>query len=65
MKYFKWKIYQYEIYDRLTGWQGSHPTWKTWNFVIYLSRPEKCLEFAQKVGKTWIFNSKPGKKIEF
>ncbi len=35
--------------------QGSHPTWKslkTWNFVIYLSRPGKCLEFAQKVGKS-------------
>ncbi len=32
--------------------QSSHPTWKTCNFVIYFSRPGKCLEFAQKVGKT-------------
>ncbi len=44
--------------------QGSHPTWKTWNFVIFFSRPEKYLEFAQKVVKTWNFNSKPGKKLE-
>ncbi len=35
--------------------------WKPWNFVIYFSRPGKCLEFAQKVGKAWNFNSKPGK----
>ncbi len=44
--------------------QGSHPTWKTWNFVICFSRPGKYLEFAHKLGKTWNFNSKPGKKIE-
>ncbi len=25
--------------------------------------PGKCLEFAQKVGITWIFNSKPGKSF--
>ncbi len=34
--------------------QGSYPTlktWKTWNFVIYFSRPGKCPEFAQKVKK--------------
>ncbi len=37
--------------------QGSHPTWKTWNFVIFFSRPGKCLQFAQKVVKTWTFNS--------
>ncbi len=42
--------------------QGSHPTWKTWNFVIYFSRPGKYMEFAQKVGKTWNFSLKPGKK---
>ncbi len=42
--------------------QGSHPTWKTWKFVIFFSRPGKCLEFAQKVVKTWNFNSKPVKK---
>ncbi len=44
--------------------QGSHSTWKTlktWNFVIYFSRPEKCIKFAQKLGKSWNFNSKPGK----
>ncbi len=34
-------------------YQGSHPTWKTWNFVIFFSRAGKCLEFAQKVVKTW------------
>ncbi len=39
---------------------GSHPTWKTWNFVLFFSRPGKCVEFAQKVVKTWNFNSKPG-----
>ncbi len=47
--------------------QGSHPTWKTlktWNFVIFFSRPGKCMEFTQKVVKTWNFNSKPGKKLE-
>ncbi len=47
------------------NWQGSHPTGKTLktlNFVIFFSRPGKCLEFAQKVVKTWNFNSKPGKK---
>ncbi len=46
--------------------QGCHPpTWKTWNFVIFFSRPGKCLEFAQKVVKTWNFNSKPGKNMKF
>ncbi len=45
--------------------QGSYPTWKTGNFVIFFSRPGKCLEFAQKVVKTWTFNSKPGKKLKF
>ncbi len=44
--------------DELHDWsesclQGSHPTWKTWNFVIYFSRSGKCLEFSQKVQKTW------------
>ncbi len=43
----------------LTCIQGSHPTWTTWNFVIFFSRPGKCLEFGQKVVKTWNFNSKP------
>ncbi len=43
--------------------QGSHPTWITWNFIIYFSSPGKCLEFAPKVRKTWNFNSKPGKKF--
>ncbi len=45
--------------------QGSHPTWKTWNFVIFFSRSGKCLEFAQKVVKTWNFNSKPRKNLKF
>ncbi len=47
--------------------QGSHPTWKTWktlNFVIFFSKPGKCLEFAQKVIKTWNFNSEPGQKLK-
>ncbi len=47
--------------------QGSHPTWKTLetcNFAIYITRPGKCLEFAQKVGNTWNFNSKPRKKMK-
>ncbi len=62
---WKWKL------TGDTAWtlhnQGSHPTWKTlktWNFVIFFSKPGKCLEFAQKVVKTWNFNSKPGKKLE-
>ncbi len=48
--------------------QGSHPTWKTLktlNSVIYILTPGKCLEFDQKVVKTWNFNSKPRKKREF
>ncbi len=46
-------------------YQGSHPPLKTWNFVIFFSRPGKWLEFAQKVVKTWNFNSKPGKNLKF
>ncbi len=42
--------------------QGSHPTWKTLNFVIFFSRHGKGLELAQKIVKTWNFNLKPGKK---
>ncbi len=45
-------------------WQTCAP-WKTWNFVIFFSRPGKCLEFTQKVVKTRIFNSKPGKNLKF
>ncbi len=45
--------------------QGSHPTWKTLNFVIFFSRHGKCLEFVQKVVKTWNLNSKPGKNLKF
>ncbi len=45
--------------------QGSHPTWKTWNFVIYFSRTGRCMEFAQKVGNTWNFNSNLKKKQKF
>ncbi len=45
-------------------YQGSQPTRKTWNFVIFFSRPGKCLEFAQKVVETWNFNSKPGKNMK-
>ncbi len=51
------------VYLRMN--QGSHPTWKTWNFVIFFSRHGKCLECAQKVVKTWNFNSKPGKNLIF
>ncbi len=55
----------YNIYNvRITS-QGSHPTWKIWNFVIFFSKPGKCLEFAQKVVKTWTFNSKPWKNMTF
>ncbi len=35
--------------------QGSHPTWKTWNFVIYFYRPGKYMEFALKTGKNLEF----------
>ncbi len=49
----------------LQWYQGSHATWKTWNFVIFFSRPGKCLEFAQKVIKTSNFNSEPGKNLKF
>ncbi len=48
--------------------QGSHATWKTLktrNFVINFSRPRKYLEFAQKLWKTWNFNSKPEKNLYF
>ncbi len=34
-------------------------------FVICFSRHGKCLEFAEKVGKTWNFNSKPGQNVKF
>ncbi len=44
--------------------QGFCHTLKTWNFVIYFSRLGKCLEIVQKVGKSWNFNSKPGKNPE-
>ncbi len=47
-------------------WQGSHPTWKTLktrNFIICFARCGKCMEFAQKEGKTWNFNSQPGKNL--
>ncbi len=37
---------------------------KTWNYIIYFSRPGKCLEFAQKIG-SWNFNPKPGKRMQF
>ncbi len=45
--------------------QGSHPTWKTRNFVIFFCRPGIYLEFAQKVVKIENFNSKPGQKLKF
>ncbi len=48
--------------------QGSHPTWKTlktWNFVIFFSRPGKCMEFTQKVVKTWNFNPNLEKNLKF
>ncbi len=49
----------YLLINMLKTKQGSHPTLKTlktWNVVFYISRPGKCLEFAQIVGKTWDFN---------
>ncbi len=56
-------VYEVNLLRRppLTMLQGSHPTWKTWNFVIYFSRPGKRLECAQNMGKKWNFNSKPRK----
>ncbi len=48
--------------------QGSHLTLKTlkkWNFVIFFSKPRKCLSFAQKVLKTWNFTSKLWKNLKF
>ncbi len=39
--------------------------WKKWNFVIFFSKPGKCLEFPQKVVKTGNFNLKPGKNVKF
>ncbi len=44
--------------QRMSYWcsQGSHATWKTWNLSF---------SFAQKVVKTWNFNSKPGKNLKF
>ncbi len=48
--------------------QCSHPTWKTlktWNFIIFFSRPGKCLEVAQKVVKTCNCNTNPGKNLKF
>ncbi len=51
-------------YDQtfITGLPPTCKTLKTWNFIIFFSMPGKCLEFAQKVVKTWNFNSKPRKK---
>ncbi len=45
--------------------QGYDSTCKTWIFVIFFSRPGKCLEFAQKVVKTWNFNSIHEKNLKF
>ncbi len=50
--------------DYIKGSHHTGTTLKTWNFVIYFSRPGKCLEFAQKVGKTWNFNSQPWKNFK-
>ncbi len=33
--------------------------------LSFFSRPVKCLEFDQKVVKTWNVNSKPGKTVKF
>ncbi len=44
--------------------QGSHPTGKSGNFVIYFSRPGKYLEFAHKLGITWNFDSKLGQNFK-
>ncbi len=45
--------FQYVTFE-LQHKQGSHPTWKTWIFVIYFSRPGKYLEFLKKWGKPGI-----------
>ncbi len=39
--------------------------WKPGILSLCFSRPGKCLEFAQKVVKTWNFNSKPGTNLKF
>ncbi len=60
-----WNVWQKCLKTSTYMGQGSHATWKTWNFVIFISRPGKCLEFAQKVVKTWNFNSKHVKNLKF
>ncbi len=68
--HLQWKFILYGLVLRITMIkmvtmnmysQGYHTTGKTWNVVIYFSLPGKCLEFAQKMGKIWNFNSKLGK----
>ncbi len=48
-----------------TEFPSSLENLEKWNFDIYFSRPGKCLEFAQKVGKIWNFSWKPGKNSRF
>ncbi len=60
-KYIKLSAYKYIL---VLYKQGSQPTWKTWNFVTYFSRPGKCQEFADRVGKSLNFYLKIWIEIE-
>ncbi len=54
------------LYNNLSMYQDFLPPYlENLEFVIFFSRPGKCLEFAQKVLKPWNFNSKPGKNLKF
>ncbi len=41
-----------------------NPNGKTWTFVIHFCRPGKFLKYAQKMGKSWNFKSKPKQKLK-
>ncbi len=58
---------RYGIIDCHAGVQGSQPTWKTlqtWNFVIYFSRPGKCMEISQNVDIPEILTQDLEKNLE-
>ncbi len=63
----------FDIYKLSWEWPSFHtltdtgfpPNLENLEFVIIFSRPGKCLEFVQKVVKTWNFNSKPWKNLKF
>ncbi len=64
----KTKVEAFSVNDSPSKWrpgcekQGSHPTWKTlktWNFVIFFSRPGKCLICFNTLPGIW--HKKPEK----